>query len=173
MRGPMLPLGGEPGNLDFLRQLPGGYALMNILRTVMRKFPGSRTGVGCGVGAGFGIGIGFAPAGSGGLGSMGAMGGMGRMSGMSGMSGMGTFRNTAGGQQQGSGQYVPNSTNSIHPGSLNAGGALPNTASSVPESRIKALEDKVQALEDRIGMQLKLKELEQRLSEVEQTKRRR
>lgn len=61
IRGPMIPIGGEAGNIEFLRQLPGGYQIMNVLKTIMRKFPGSKTGVGCGVGAGLDSDLGLLP----------------------------------------------------------------------------------------------------------------
>lgn len=181
IKGPMLPLGGEAGNIDFLRQLPGGYQIMNVLRTIMRKFPGSKTGVGCGVGAGFGFGIGLAPAGAGGhMGgmNMGAMGGGmlggGMMSG--GMMGGGM---TGGGMMGGGGVGgVPSGVSGGTSGGARVGGAAADgvgsaAATKALEERMDRLEEKLGKLEERVTLSLKVRELEERLSSVEKGGRKR
>lgn len=49
----MLPLGGEGGDVVFLRNMPVGYQVINVLRNVMRMLPGIQVDVGCGLGIGF------------------------------------------------------------------------------------------------------------------------
>eukprot|EP00189_Rhodosorus_marinus_P006050 CAMPEP_0113962676 /NCGR_PEP_ID=MMETSP0011_2-20120614/6060_1 /TAXON_ID=101924 /ORGANISM="Rhodosorus marinus" /LENGTH=158 /DNA_ID=CAMNT_0000974581 /DNA_START=243 /DNA_END=715 /DNA_ORIENTATION=- /assembly_acc=CAM_ASM_000156 len=66
-------MGFNPYNM--LGRLPGGYMLLNVLRTVQQQFSGASTGVGCGIGIGYGVGIGLTY-GRGGQG-MGMGGGMG------------------------------------------------------------------------------------------------
>lgn len=156
IRGPMLPLG--DGKLDFLRQLPGGYQIMNVLNTILRKFPGAKTGVGCGGGAFFGYGIGLTAAGS----SMNMMGGMGGMSGMGGMGG------GMGGQQPTAGVQTPVGTNAGVPVQNNLSS---NSSVSSSNASIEELERKVKQLEEKVGMQLKLKDLEQRLETLESRRR--
>lgn len=144
IRGPMIPLG--DGKLDFLRQLPGGYQIMNVLNTILRKFPGAKTGVGCGGGAFFGYGIGFTAAGA----SLGMMPSM-------------------IGQQQNSTLQAPvdqnNSTDS-----LQSSAAVSSSGPAVMSS-IEELERKVKHLEEKVGMYLKLKDLEQRLDALENKRR--
>eukprot|EP00166_Cyanidium_caldarium_P003291 ctg_3207.g416 len=48
-----LPLG------SMLSGIPGGYYVLDLLRNVLRRFPGARPGLGCGVGLGYGVGIGL------------------------------------------------------------------------------------------------------------------
>ena len=82
-----------------MNQIPGGYQIMNVLKTVLRKWPGSKAGAGCGVGVGYGVGIGLQyGAAGGGLGSM--MGGAG--GGLMG-SGMGSRGGSEAGTGSGSG----------------------------------------------------------------------
>ncbi len=146
IRGPMLPLG--DGKLDFLRQLPGGYQIMNVLNTILRKFPGAKTGVGCGGGAFFGYGIGFTAAGS----------SMNVMQGMSGMSGI----------QQSSSLLAPvGGTSSPVP----VQNSSPVNSSVPPTTSVEELERKVKLLEEKVGMHLKLKDLEQRLEILENRRR--
>lgn len=169
IKGPMVPLGSEGNGLDFLRQIPGGYQIMNILRSVMRRFPGSRVGVGCGVGVGFGFGIGLAPAGSAG-GRLGMMGGsMGGGMGMGGMGGLGGGHGSAYGQQGygGYGAAVPSGQTSTSQGQ-----GVPVEKVQALEDRVRSIEEKMGQLEDRVNVSLRMRDLEERVSQVEQRKRR-
>jgi hypothetical protein len=184
---------------QMMNQIPGGYQMVNVLKTVMRKFPGSKTGVGCGVGVGYGFGIGlqYGAAGGGvGGGMMGGMGGMGG-GGMSGMGGggmggmggggLGGMMGPGGGGLMGGSMVGPGSSMSgaggtgqsgPHAGGIGAGyahgsGGAAGLTPTVSEERIQKLEKKVADLEDKVGFQLRLKELEQRLSEIETSRKRR
>lgn len=159
IKGPMIPLGSDGNGLDFLRQIPGGYQIMNVLRSVMRKFPGSRVGVGCGVGVGFGFGIGVAPAGSAG-GRMGMMGG-----GMGGMGGMGNGQGGYGHSGYGgAGVQGPQATNGQQ--------SVANEKVKALENRMQSVEEKMEQLEERVNVSLRMKDLEERMSQIEQRKRR-
>lgn len=160
------PAGGSSGGFtlpyQLMNQIPGGYQMINLLKTIMRKFPGSQTGVGCGIGVGYGVGVGL-QYGSGG--SFGSRGGGGLLGGRSG--GM------LGGQANAPGSSGVVAGVGARSGTHDAtavGGSTSGSAAS--NDRINRLEKRVQELEDKIGLQLRLKELEERLSEMEKGKRR-
>jgi hypothetical protein len=129
-----LPLGSMLGGI------PGGYFVLDLLRNVLRKFPGAQPGVGCGVGFGYGIGIGL----------------------HYGRAGAATFRRTSysvpssGAYRAGSEYVAP------------AQPAAPAPAPS-PDvlRRVNELEKRLQNLEERLNTQIRLFELEQRLNRLE------
>jgi len=129
-----LPLGSMLGGI------PGGYFVLDLLRNVLRKFPGAQPGVGCGVGFGYGIGIGL----------------------HYGRAGAATFRRTSYSVPS-SGAYRAGSEYVAPPQP-----AAPAPAPS-PDvlRRVNELEKRLQNLEERLNTQIRLFELEQRLNRLE------
>lgn len=151
--------GGGDGGSGFtlptgiMNQIPGGYQVLNVLKGVLKKWPGSRAGAGCGVGVGYGVGVGlqYGAAGGGfGRGLGGRMGGGGGSGGGSG--GEGSY---GGGVVGGGGK----------------GGKVGGIGKEVDE-KIMGLEKRIGELEDKLGMQLKMKELEERIGYMEKKRRR-
>mmetsp|Transcript_20988 Transcript_20988/g.51285 ORF Transcript_20988/g.51285 Transcript_20988/m.51285 type:complete len:208 (-) Transcript_20988:671-1294(-) len=65
-------VGGFQLPAQVMQGLPGGYMVLDLLKKVMRNFPGSKTGAGCGFGVGYGFGVGLQY--GGGAGAMPGMG---------------------------------------------------------------------------------------------------
>lgn len=168
--------GGKSGSGGFsmpygmMNQVPGGYQIMNVMKTISRKFPGSQAGVGCGVGVGYGFGLGLqygaAGGGAGGGGGGGMMGGL-----MSGMGGMGG--GMGGGGMGGMGGMGGRAGGTMTGGVGGAGGVSSGTTSAASDERLRKLEKKVEELEGKVDLQLRMKELEERMAGMDKGRRRR
>lgn len=161
------PAGGATGGFTLpyqvMNQIPGGYQMIGLLKAIMRKFPGSQTGVGCGVGVGYGVGIGF-QYGSGG--SFGGRGGFGTAG--------GRINGTTGSYEGASGNSGGGVGGTGSGGSYGTSGSGGSGTSSQPvDDKIRRLEKRVEDLEEKVGLQLRMKELEERISVIEKGKRRR
>jgi hypothetical protein len=170
--------GGFQMPYQLMQQIPGGYQMINVLKTVLRKFPGSQAGVGCGVGVGYGFGVGlqYGAAGGGGGGER-LGGGMGDM--MSGMQGGGMMggglggAGLMGGSMMGGRGAVGGSTGTSTGSGSAATAVAATVAAREAAEKYGKLEKRIAELEDKVGLQLKMKDLEERLSSVEQGGRRR
>ncbi|KAA8496216.1 hypothetical protein FVE85_2371 [Porphyridium purpureum] len=148
---------------NVIGQVPGGYQLVNLVKQVMRKFPGSKTGAGCGFGAGYGIGIGLQYGSSRG-GSGGRFGGGGGM--MSGANvGMGHQMNhmQGGMTMQGQNQYDYSRQKEV---------PMPmQTPASRDDrrllDRIDALERRMESLDERLALSNRVNELERKLMSLD------
>ena len=153
-------LGGMSGGFSLpynaIGQIPGGYMLVNLIKEVMRKFPGSKTGAGCGFGAGYGVGIGFQ------YGS--ATGRPGQMS--SGWSHGNTqqtmmpMTNSQSGPMQG-----------MAPAAMSGSIGSVTNPSSLPDQRItarlEALERRMDVMDERLALQNRVSELEKKIQQLE------
>lgn len=131
-----LPLG------SFLAGIPGGYFVLDLLRNVLRKFPGAQPGVGCGLGFGYGVGIGLH------YGRAGASG----------------FRRSTH-LTPGTGSYGPAGEYSQPRSSTAPTPSAPPNPEVV--RRVNELEKRLQNIEERLNTQIRLFELEQRMNRLE------